>query len=125
MIRFLRTHKRMMALLTLMLVSTGILAPGAHAQSVYSVRIENATLFTINRIYMSPVSSTVWDSDLLGEYTLRPGYHFTTRHWAGVYDLKLVDQDGDVCVVRGISINEDTSWRITNVWLLGCQWRSR
>jgi amino acid transporter len=50
-----------------------------------------------------------------------PGYVFTTYLNSGLYDLKLVDEDGDVCEVYRVSVSGATNWRITNSWLLNCE----
>src|SRR5580658_9587585 len=94
---------RMTAMLALMLLLTGILAPMAHAQSApYTVKIENETHYSIYRVHMSLNSDPWWRPDMLGADTLNPGWEFTTHLYAGVYDLKLVDEDGDVCVVHNV-----------------------
>ena len=111
-----------LALIALLLVVSAALAPVAHAEEWYRVRIENASAWNIHRIYLSSASNRYWGSDLLGSNVLRTGYVFTTSYIpAGTYDLKLVDQDGDVCIVPRVSIYEATTWQITNRWLLGCE----
>ena len=113
---------RMKAMLALMLLLTGILAPMAHAQSgPYAVRIENNTRYSIYEVHMSRTGDTRWRRDLLGDDTLNPGYVFTTHLYAGLYDLKLVDEDGDVCEVRNVAVTGTTTWSITSRWLLNCE----
>ena len=107
----------MKAVLAVMLLLASSLAPVAHAQSgPYSVRIENVTDYSIFEVHLS-------GPDLLGRRTLDPGYVFTAYVYAGHYDLTLVDEDGDVCVVRNVAVNGPTNWRITNSWLLNCEFR--
>jgi hypothetical protein len=124
MITYNQTNRRMMGLLALMLVLGTMLAPVGHAQTYYSVRIENGSSYAIRQVYLSPASYTQWGRDVLGADTLWQGYVLTTHQISGMYDLKLVDSDGDVCIVRRVALYSDTNWRITNDWLLGCEWRS-
>jgi hypothetical protein len=113
---------RMKAMIALMLLLTSLLAPMVHAQSgPYSVRIENVSNYAIREVHMSRVGDDDWRADLLGRSTLNPGYAFTATAYTGLYDLKLVDEDGDVCVVPRVAVNGPTSWRITNSWLLNCE----
>ena len=42
---------------------------------------------------------------------------------AGRYDLKLVDQDGDVCVIRDVPIRYSRTVTIETTDLLSCQAR--
>jgi hypothetical protein len=111
-----------LALIALLLIVVVALAPAAHAGESYRVRVENASAWNIHRIYLSSASNRYWGPDLLGSYTLRTGYVFTTRYIpAGTYDLKLVDEDGGVCIVRRVAIYRETDWQITNRWLLACE----
>jgi hypothetical protein len=72
---------------------------------------------------MSSASDPDWRRDLLGQNVLPAGYHITLpeRFFSGYYDLKLVDEDGDVCVARNVRVNGNTTWNITNSWLLNCE----
>lgn len=113
---------RMKAMLALLLVSTGVLAPMGHAQSgANTVQIENSTSYSIREVYISANNDPIWHGDRLGLGTLVPGYVFTTHLYSGLYDLKLVDEDGDVCEVHRVSVNGPTYWRINDSWLLNCE----
>ena|SRR5664279_4685432 len=116
--------KRMMALLAIMLMISSVLAPAGQAQAFgYSLRIENSSWYSIHHVYLSPARFGNWGPDLLGRQILFSGYALTSRVHYGLYDLKLVDQDGDVCIVPQIAIVGSTTWRITNAWLLNCEFR--
>lgn len=108
------------AALTLVAGSTATLT---NAQSGYSVRIENESDYAIHQIHLSPVSDTDWERDLLGpRRTLPSGWYFTFNGvMPGRYDLKLIDEDGDVCVVSNVRISGNTNWGINNSWLLNCE----
>jgi hypothetical protein len=89
----------------------------------YTVQIENRSDYAIYQIRMSLASDRSWERDLLGTGALPSGYHITLpeRFSPGYYDLKLVDEDGDVCVVSNVRVNGNTTWDITNSWLLNCE----
>jgi len=93
------------------------------AQSGYTVQIENRSDYGIYQIRMSSASDRDWERDLLGAGVLPSGYHITLpeRFFPGYYDLKLVDEDGDICVVSNVRVNGNTTWDITNSWLLNCE----
>jgi hypothetical protein len=85
------------------------------------VTIQNASSFDIYKVYLSRSSDPNWRHDLLGTGVLVTGRTFDITAPVGVYDLKLVDEDSDVCVVNGVSVYQNTVWRITDSWLLGCE----
>jgi hypothetical protein len=111
-----------LALIALTFVTVSTLTPALNAESRYSVKIENASHYYIREMYLTSVIDPNWRLDLLGTEVLPSGYVFTSQRMApGQYDLKLVDQDGDVCVVPGVPIGRGTQWRITDSWLLNCE----
>lgn len=88
-----------------------------------SITFRNRSNWAIVNIYLSPVSQATWGPDQLGAHILRTGESYTLR---GVpcnnYDLKLVDEDRDECILHNINIcNEDSGWTIDNDDLLTCQ----
>jgi hypothetical protein len=109
-----------LAALTLAAASGSFLV---QAQSSYRVTIENRSDFDIYHVYLSAVRMTDWENDELGSQVLDSGYRFTLldRFYPGRYDLKLVDEDGDSCVVPSVEISGNTTWNITNSWLLNCE----
>jgi len=130
MIRYNHTNLRMTAMLAVLLVLGAAFAPLGHAQSpAYSIRVENNSSYAIYKVYLPSTSRLAiltgnWGPDLLGTHALSSGYFFTIAAESGTYDLRLVDQDGDTCIVPRVAVDGDTTWRITNIWLLACQWRT-
>ena len=126
MIRYNHTNLRMATILAVVLVLGTALAPLGHAEPrVYSIRVENGSSYAIFKLQLSSTQWSDWGPDLLGPHALSPGFFFTIVADRGTYDLKLVDQDGDTCIVPSVAVHGDTTWRITNTWLLACQWRTR
>lgn len=90
-----------------------------------SVTVKNYSSWSIHYLYMSPSSVDSWGPDRLGSgvtissnggtYTL---YGIACDTW----DAKLVDEDGDECVIKGVRLcGENQTWSITNDNLLACQ----
>lgn len=108
------------------LVLIGGLTPSfVQAQSGYTVRIDNSSDYAIYQIRMSPVGDSSWRQDLLGDLALPSGYHVTLprTYLPGLYDLKLVDEDGDVCIVPNVRLSGNTVWDVSDSWLLNCEFR--
>ncbi|HEV2915372.1 MAG TPA: hypothetical protein VGX92_18985 [Pyrinomonadaceae bacterium] len=85
--------------------------------------IVNKSRFTIYKLFLSPSNNRRWGRDQLGRRTIKPGDSFTlNRIPCGLYDVKVVDEDGDACEIREISMCRDhTHWDLTNDDLLRCE----
>jgi hypothetical protein len=88
-----------------------------------TIEIVNRTRWWIYELYLSPTRALDWGPDQLGDETIGPGDHFTLSDIpCQVYDVRLVDEDGDECVVVGIDLCAgDYEWVIENDALLACQ----
>lgn len=87
----------------------------------YEVTVINRSSYTIRSIYMSLSTSNSWGRDLLGNGVLEPGYQVKVNAEPGVWDMKVVDEDGDPCVAGRIVLNQDMVWTLTNANLLRCE----
>jgi hypothetical protein len=89
-----------------------------------TMTIQNGSEYNIRQIYLSKVSHGTWEEDILGSSILRAGrYVNVTNIDPDFYDMKLVDEDGDVCVLHGINLLRNRTWFISNERLLGCEFR--
>jgi hypothetical protein len=70
---------------------------------------------------ISSTSSNYWGSDRLGFDTLYPNYRSDLALNPGSYDMKLVDQDGDSCIIRNVNVSYGETWTITDDTLLACE----
>jgi hypothetical protein len=88
-----------------------------------SITFRNRSNYAIFHIHMSSVNTTAWGPDQLGVNVLRAGGDFTLNNIpCDHYDLRLIDEDGDECVVRNIGVcDENSGWTIDNQDLLSCQ----
>jgi len=77
----------------------------AAQSSRYRVRMENNTGYDIYQVRLFSVSDPYWRRDLLENGIFEDGTSFTiTQIESGRYDLEIVDQDGDVCLVHNVAI---------------------
>jgi hypothetical protein len=85
--------------------------------------INNRSDWDIYHMYLSPEQKDTWGPDQLGEHVIKSGESFTLNDIpCGEYDIKLVDEDGDACVVEGIVMCKDhTHWDLTNKELANCE----
>lgn len=62
--------------------------------------MENQSSWEIHKIYFSPSDEEDLGEDYLGEDVLEPGMTLSlTGVSPGEWDIRLVDEDGDVCVL--------------------------
>jgi hypothetical protein len=88
-----------------------------------SVTLANNSSFAIKHIFLSAYDQESWGADQLGADVLESGQ---AVKFEGIecnkYDLRLIDEDGDECVVQDIDLClEDAQWELTNDNLLACQ----
>lgn len=85
--------------------------------------INNKTSFDIYHMFLSPEDKDTWGPDQLGEKVIHSGESFTLNDIpCGEYDIKIVDEDGDACIVEGIVMCKDhTHWDLTNSELARCE----
>lgn len=109
--------------LALVLAASAPPAPAAGKKSHSVVVIENQSLWDIHQLYLSAVSEDDWGPDQLGAEIIASGESFRlTGIPCDSYDIKLVDEDGDQCVVGGVALCGDhDTWTITDDDLLTCQ----
>lgn len=98
------------------------LASAATAKTANATLVNN-TSFAIYEIYLSPSSDRHWGPDQLEEQVLAPGDSLTLR---GIpcdrYDVRLVDEDGDECVIQeGYLCGDAGEWYLTDEELLECE----
>jgi hypothetical protein len=86
------------------------------AQNRPSIKIINNTGFTIYYIFVSPASDEEWGEELLGEDFLEKDESFDAvlplpLNQVSVYDIRLVDEDGDRYYKWGLTVTN-------NAWIV-------
>jgi hypothetical protein len=85
----------------------------ASAQSPVSFRFVNRTRWAIHHVYFSSSSRPDWGADHLGNRVIPPGGTFDIRRLEpDIYDIKTIDQDGDVCIRKGVPLYRSAQWII-------------
>ena len=117
--------KKLTTLSLAILVSFAALAPtvAAAPKKKASVKIINQSKWEIHQLYLSSSSEESWGPDQLGEHVLTKGDEYTlTNIPCDDYDIKVVDEDGDECVIEEVRLCGDESyWKITDKDLLECE----
>lgn len=94
----------------------------AVAVAADNITIKNASDWHIVNFYLSSSADPNWGPDQLGEQVIGSGQNFELRGVpCDTYDVRIVDQDEDVCIVRGIELCGANGWTITSQALLNCQ----
>ena len=87
-----------------------------------NITVENHSSWEIHEIYLSPSNQASWGNDRLGEYVLESGMRLPlTGIRPGNWDIRLVDEDEDVCVLEDVTVGESETWKIDDDDLLNCQ----
>ncbi|HSX62796.1 MAG TPA: hypothetical protein VLF18_21645 [Tahibacter sp.] len=85
--------------------------------------IKNKSAWAIHQLFLSPTDEREWGEDQLGKHTVNTGDSFTlTGVPCRAYDVRLVDEDGDECIVEDVGIcATSNTWVIDDEDLVGCQ----
>ncbi len=88
-----------------------------------TIKVINQSKWEIHHLYLSSTSDKQWGPDQLGDETIGNGESFTLTHIdCDDYDIRIVDEDGDECVVEEVNLcGDDTVWKITDKILLKCE----
>ena len=87
-----------------------------------TVKFVNKSSWSIYYIYMSPSKSKNWGKDYLDGTVLIEGETLTIRNVKkGKWDVKVVDEDDDECILTEVDIEGDDTWVIEDKDLLNCQ----
>lgn len=102
--------------------ATNTAAPAGDAQ-MSDLKVTNRSGWAIHELYMAPSKSDDWGPDQLANATIEVGSTFTLNGIpCGTYDIRVVDEDGDECVIEGETFcGTAATWDLTKDELLGCQ----
>ena len=114
------TLKKILVAGALVLATVACIPTNASAQE-RTFTVFNHSSYRINHLYVSPTSNTYWGSDRLGDDIFYPNYRFDLDVIPGWYDVKVVDQDGDSCVINNVDFRNGESWNITDGTLIVCE----
>ncbi|MGE0396834.1 MAG: hypothetical protein AB7T06_08965 [Kofleriaceae bacterium] len=88
-----------------------------------TLTIENESSYAFAEIYLSPEDAASWGNDLLGADILAPGEVLELSGiTCDVYDIRIVDDEGDDCVLASVDLClDDAVWSIDDAELAACQ----
>lgn len=91
-----------------------------------TIHIKNKSDWEIHHFFLSPTDQDHWGADQLGDKVISTGGDFELHKVpCDSYDIKLIDEDGDECVIGGVDIcASKEGWVITNDELLDCESKS-
>jgi len=111
------------ALLAIAVAALLPLAAQAAAKRSANVKITNRTDWEIHQLFLSSTDDENWGPDQLGDEVIGVGESFTLQDVpCDLYDVKIVDEDEDSCVVPEVDIcGQSQQWTITSGDLLQCE----
>jgi hypothetical protein len=88
-----------------------------------TVKVINQSKWEIHHLFISPTEQEEWGPDQLEDSVLTKGDSITINQIpCDTYDVKVVDEDGDECVIEAVDLCRDNSfWKITDKQLLECE----
>jgi len=105
------------------LVVAALAAAAPAAARNASVTIKNKSHWEIHQLYLSASDEDAWGPDQLGRHTIaaRGGSYTLTDIPCDKYDVRIIDEDGDECVVTRVPLCADHEWVVKDDDLLSCQ----
>lgn len=106
-----------------LLFATLLVLGNAAAAGKDEVTVRNKSAWEIQELYLSTVDENAWGADLLGLNTLESGKSVKLAGIpCGSYDVRVVNADGDECVVAGAVLCADhDAWTLTDADLQACE----
>ena len=88
-----------------------------------TVKVINQSKWEIHHLFLSSAADEEWGPDQLEDEILAKGDQITlTDIDCDEYDIKVVDEDGDECIIESVELCKDHSyWKITDKDLLECE----
>lgn len=116
-------RKRSLLSLALLVVLSASSLPAFAKGKKATIKVINQSKWEIHHLYLSTSDDDHWGPDQLGEDVLTKGDSITlTDIDCDDYDIKVVDEDGDECVIEQVNLcGDSTYWKITDKELLSCE----
>jgi hypothetical protein len=85
------------------------------------ITIVNHSDYAIPHLLLSPIDHEAWGPDQLKHHVIHPGESFVLHSIpCDAFDIKLVDEDGDTCIVHNYVFCHDShDWVVTNETFAG------
>jgi hypothetical protein len=116
------------ALVVAVFAAVAVASVSVPAFAASSIKVHNKSKWEIHHMYLSPTSEKdEWGPDQLGDQVIKAngGVFTLTDIECNKYDIKIVDEDGDECIVSAVALCDDSAtWNITDERLLKCEKKS-
>jgi hypothetical protein len=116
------------ALVVAVFAAVAVASVSVPAFAASSIKVHNKSKWEIHHMYLSPTSEKdEWGPDQLGDNVIKAngGVFTLTDIECNKYDIKIVDEDGDECIVSAVALCDDSAtWNITVELLLKCEKKS-
>ncbi|HEX7808158.1 MAG TPA: hypothetical protein VF608_05530 [Thermoanaerobaculia bacterium] len=88
-----------------------------------TVKVINQSKWEIHHIFLSSSDDQHWGEDQLEDEILAKGDSLLLHGIpCDTYDIKVVDEDGDECIIEQVELcGDDSYWKITDKDLLECE----
>ena len=87
-----------------------------------TITIKNGTQWTFDEFYLNYSADESWGPDHLGKEVIKPGGTFALQGVpVGKFDARIVDEEGDECIISDVSIKGSEIVTFTDEMLVGCQ----
>jgi len=104
------------------IVSLAFIALAGQASAFELVVVNEANFSIIHKLYIAPAKSKKWSEDKLQNQTIAKSGRFIIRDISGgSYDLKVIDDDDDTCVIPNINVDQNKEWKLTDQIMLTCE----
>ena len=115
--------RRRSVILLVLVATVAAVGTSEAARSDSDVTFVNRSDWDIYELYISPVDEGEWGPDQLEDGVLESGASFILYAIpCDDYDLLLVDEDGDECLLEDVDLCGDSEeWVITSKDLLACE----
>ncbi len=97
--------------------------PSVASAANATVTVANQSEWEIHQFFLAPSETDKWGADQLSDEVIGKGESFKLNNIpCDTYDVKLVDEEGDECVVEAVDIcGGKGTWTITSKALVECQ----
>lgn len=99
-----------------------LVSASAFAAGDSRITVRNRSSWEIQELYLSAVDANAWGPDQLGLEVIEKGRSTSLADIpCDSYDVRVVNEDGDECVIGGAVLCADhDDWTLTNDDLTGC-----
>jgi len=82
----------------------------------------NTSQWRIAHLFLSPINESEWGTDQLDKQVIESAETFVLKNITpGSYDIRVVDEEGDECIVEDVGFEVDQAIKMSDEKLVACQ----